>query len=111
MLPLITKTIKKLKLTNNKDSACLSSKNLICNYQSCFHKNHSTDSLFFFLNDQLVKSFVRDKMTGMTLICFKKVFDTIDNDIVYKKLDPVGFFEYSINWFQYYTTYRSFGDQ
>ena len=41
LLPLIPKVIK--KVIHNQTSAILNSRNLLYNYQSGFHKNHSTD--------------------------------------------------------------------
>ena len=41
-------------------------------------------------------------MTGMILIELQKAFDTIDHDILLKKLSAIGFWNHTIGWFTSY---------
>ena len=41
-------------------------------------------------------------MTSMILIDLQKAFDTIDYDILLRKLHPIGFSKHSVNWFRSY---------
>ena len=80
LLPLISKVIK--KVIYDQTSALLNSRNLLYNYQSGFHKYHSTDHCLSFLNDKILKGFDQGLMTGMILVDLQKAFDTFDHDIL-----------------------------
>ena len=47
-------------------------------------------------------------MTGMILIDLQKTFDTIDHDIILKKLSAIGFSNHTLNWFKSYLSNRLF---
>ena len=47
-------------------------------------------------------------MTGIILIELQKAFDTIDHDIVLKKLSAISFSNHTIGWFKSYLSNRSF---
>ena len=47
-------------------------------------------------------------MTGMILIYLQKAFDTINHEILIKKMPYLGFFNQSIKWFQSYISTRKF---
>ena len=89
LLSLISKVIE--KVIHDQTSAFLNSRNLLYNYQSGFHKKHSTDFCLSFLNDKILKGFDKGLITGMILIDLHKAFDTIDHDILLKKLYATGF--------------------
>ena len=63
LLPFIWKVIE--KVIHDQTNVFLNSEKLLYNYQSGFHKNHSTDFC-----------------PGMILIDLQKGFDTIDYDIL-----------------------------
>ena len=106
LLPLISKVIE--KVIHDQTSAFLISRNLLCNYQSGLHKNHSTDYCLSFLNDKVLQGFDQGLMTGMALIDLQKAFDTIDHDILLQKLYAIGFSKHSVNWFRSYLINRTF---
>ena len=106
MLPLISKVIE--KVIHDQTSAFLISRNLLCNYQSGLHKNHSTDYCLSFLNDKVLQGFDQGLMTGMALIDLQKAFDTIDHDILLQKLYAIGFSKHSVNQFRSYFINRTF---
>ena len=47
-------------------------------------------------------------MTGMILIELQKAFDTIDHDILLKKLSAIDFSNHTIGWFKSYLSNRFF---
>ena len=93
LLPLISKIIE--KLIHEQTSSFLSNNEILYNYQS-------------FLHDKVLKSFDKGLMTGMILIDLQKAFDTIDHDILLKKLSAIGFSNHSIGWFKSYLSNRLF---
>ena len=104
LLPFIFKIIG--NLIHEQTSSFLSNNGILYNYQSGFRKNHSTDSYLTFLHDKILKGFDKSLMTGM--IDLKKAFDTIDHDILLKKLSAIGFSNHAIGWFKSYLSNRLF---
>ena len=98
--PLIPKIIE--KRIHEQTSSFLSNNELLCNYQSGFLENLSTDTCLTFLHDKILKGFVKGLMTGMILVDLQKAFDTIDHDILLKKLSAIGFSNHIIGWFKSY---------
>ena len=47
-------------------------------------------------------------VTGMILVDLQKAFDTIDDDILFKKLSAFGFSNHTFVWFKSYLSNRSF---
>ena len=81
---------------------------ILYDYQSGFRKNHSTDTCLSFLNDKILKGFDNGLVTGMILIDLQKAFDTINHDILLKKLGIIGFSNHTVKWFQSYLSNRKF---
>ena len=81
---------------------------MLYDYQSGFKKNHSTDTCLSILNDKISKSFDDGLVTGMILIDLQKAFDTINHDILLKKLSIIGFSDHTVKWFQSYLSNRKF---
>ena len=52
--------------------------------------------------NQILKGFDQGLMTGMILVELQKAFDTIDHDILLKKLSAIGFSNHTIGWFKSY---------
>ena len=86
----------------NKQVVFLSNNELLYNYQSGFWKNHSADSCLMLLHDKILKGFDKGLMTGMILVDLQKAFDTIDHDILLKKLSTIGFSNHATNWLKSY---------
>ena len=60
------------------------------------------------MNGQILKGFDDDLLTGMTLINLRKVFETINHNMLLKKLSITGFSDHAIKWFQFYLSNRKF---
>ena len=77
-------------------------------FQSGFRRNHSTNTSLAYLTDKILTGFDSGLFTGMILINLQKVFDTINHDILLKKMSALRFSDPPINWFQSYLSNRSF---
>ena len=86
----------------------LTDKNILYKYQSGFRKNHSTDTSLSYLTNRILTGFDSGLLTGMILIDLQKAFDTINHDILLKKMASLGFSNHSIKWFQSYLSGRRF---
>ena len=60
------------------------------------------------MNDKILKGFDDGLVTGMILIDLQKTFDTINHDILLKKLSIIGFSDHTVKWFQSYLSNRKF---
>ena len=80
---LFSKVFEKVVLDQTNDFLCLNK--FICDYHSCFRKNHSTDTYVLFSNEKILKRFEDDWMTGVILINLQKTFETTNYDILFRK--------------------------
>ena len=106
LLPLISKVLEKIVLEQTQ--LFLRRNDLIYNLQSGFRNHHSTDFCLSFLCNKILTGFESGLSTGMILIDLQKAFDTIDHEILLKKMYCIGFSEHKIKWFQSYLKDRSF---
>ena len=60
--------------------------NIPYKYQSGFCKNYSTDASLLYLANKIMTGFYSGILTEMILIDLQKVFDTINHDILVKKM-------------------------
>ena len=105
-MPLLSKVFERLVLDQTEEFFSLNK--ILYDYQSGFRKNHSTDTCLSFLNDKILKGFDDGLVTGMILIDLQKAFDTINHDILLKKLSIIGFSDHTAKWFQSYLSNRKF---
>ena len=77
----------------------LTEDNILYRHQTGFHKNHSTDTPLAYLTDKILTGFGFDSvlLTRMILIDLQKAFDTINHDILLKKMSALRFSDCSIN--------------
>ena len=102
----ISKFLK--RVIHNQTNAFLKGNNLLYNYQSGFRTNHSTNQCLSLLTGKILKGIDEGLLTGMILIDLKKAFNTINHEILFKKLKAKGFSEWCITWFQSYLSKRIF---
>ena len=86
----------------------LTENSILYRHQSGFRKNHSTDTSLAYLTDKILTGFDSGPLTGMILIDLQKAFDTINHNILLRKMSALRFSDRSINWFQSYLSNRSF---
>ena len=82
--------------------------NILYKYQSGFRTKHSTNLCLSYLNDKILKGFDNDLFTGMILMDLQKAFDTINHNILLKKLKAIGYCDDTANCFHSYLTDRAF---
>ena len=67
-----------------------------------FSKNYSTNTCLGHLTDKITTGFEKGLFTGMVLIDLQKAFDTIDHQILLKKMKYLGFSKNTITWLKCY---------
>ena len=106
LLPIVSKIFE--KVIHEQTMEYLTDNNILYKYQSGFRKNHSTDTSLSYLTNRILTGFDSGLLTGMILIDLQKAFDTINHDILLRKMASLGFSNHSIKWFQSYLSNRSF---
>ena len=81
---MLSKTIKRIVL--DKTEEFLSNNKLLYRFQSGFQKSYYTKTFLGHLNDKFTTRFEKDVFTGMVLIDLQKAFNTIDHQILPKKM-------------------------
>ena len=77
----------------------LDKNNILNKFQLGFWKNHFTDFCLSYLTDRISKGFDFGILTGVILIELQKAFDTIDHNISFLKMPPLGFSRDVIDWY------------
>ena len=90
LLPLVSKIIE--KVIHDQTQSFLDKNNIIYRYQSGFRKFVSTDSCLSYLN-KLAKGFESGLYARMILVDLQKALDTVNHNILLKKMEFLGFFE------------------
>ena len=106
LLPIVSKIFE--KVIHEQTMEYLTDNNILYKYQSGFRKNHSTDTSLSYFTNKIMTCFDSVLLTGMILIHLKKAIDTINHDILVKKMASLGFSNHSKKWFQSYLSDRSF---
>ena len=104
LLPLLSKTIE--RIVHDQTEEVLSKNKLLYRFQSRFRKNYSTNTCLGHLTDKITTGFAEGLFTGMVLIDLLKAFDTIDHQILLKKMKYLGFSKSTITWFKSYLCER-----
>ena len=106
LLPLLSEVFEGVAVDQTEEFLGLNK--VLYDYQFGFRKNHSTDTCLSFLNEKILKGFDDGLVTGMILIDLQKALDTINHDILLKKLSIIGFSDHTVKWFQSYLSKRKF---
>ena len=99
LLPIVSKIFE--KVIHEQTMEYLTDNNILYKYQSGFRKNHSTDTSLSYLTNRILTGFDSGLLTGMILINLQIAFDTINLDILLKKIASLGL---SIVSFKYSST-------
>ena len=106
LLPLVLKVIE--KFVHNQPEIFLNKNKILYKSQSGFRKSFSMNSCLTLLTDKINKGFESGKYTGLILIDLQKAFETIDHEILLKKMGCIGFLKKIISWFESYLSGRTF---
>ena len=84
LLPLLSKIIEKIVYDQTEEF--LSKNKILYRLQLGFWKKYSTNTCLQHLTDKITTRFEKGLFTGMVLIDLQKAFDTIDHQILLKKM-------------------------
>ena len=106
LLPLVSKIIE--KVIHDQTQSFLDKNDIIYRYQSGFRKFFSTNSCLSRLDNKIATGFESGLYISMILIDLQKAFDTVNHDILLKKMEFIGFSEETTKWFKSYLSNRKF---
>ena len=104
LLPLLSKIIEKIVHDQTKDF--LSKNKLLYRFQSGFRENYSTNTCLGHLTDKITTGFEKGLFTEMILSDLQKAFNTIDHQILLKKMKYLGFNKNTVTWLKSYLCER-----
>ena len=104
VLPCFSKILERLMY--NRLYKHLSNSKILYPKQFGFQKSHSTDHALLQLVDQIYESFERNEYTIGVFIDLSKAFDTVDHNILLKKLEIYGISDTHLQWFRNYLSNR-----
>ena len=104
VLPCFSKILERLMY--NRLYKHLSNSKILYPKQFGFQKSHSTDHALLQLADQIYESFELNEYITGVFIDLSKTFDTVDHDIMLKKLENYGISGTHVQWFRNYLSNR-----
>ena len=81
--------------------------NVLYRHKFGFRRKRSITTALSKFVDNLLKNIDDNKVTGVIYLDLKKAFDTVDHQILVRKLKSIGITGYSLQWFQSYLVNRS----
>ena len=104
VLPCFSKILERLMY--NRLCKHLSNSKILYPKQFRFQKGHSTDHALLQLVEQIYESFERNEYTIGVFIDLSKAFDTVDHNILLKKLEIYVISDTHLQWFRNYLSNR-----
>ena len=104
LLPLPGKILE--RIVHSQVSTFLENNNLLSERQGGFRKGKSTIATVSAFTDDLLLGIKDKEYTLATYIDFKKAFDTVNHQILLKKLPHYGLSPHVVNWFSSYLSKR-----
>lgn len=104
ILPTLSKVLE--KIVANQLNKYLLSKSIIPSIQSGFRANHSTTTALLHVADDIFRANDRCHNTCLILLDFSKAFDTLDHQILCKKLKYFGIGDSALLFFRNYLSQR-----
>jgi len=104
ILPVISKIFE--KVVYKQFYKYLSDNDVIYKFQSGFRSSFSTDTALTYMCDKIRFDMDKGLYTGLVLLDLQKAFDTVDHQILLKKLSAVGANNFVVNWFSSYISER-----
>jgi rhamnogalacturonyl hydrolase YesR len=80
--------------------------NLLILYQHGFRRNHSTETASLIFTDTIRRGIDQGLLTEAVFVDLQKALDTIDHNVVIRKLTQIGVAHTELDWFKNYLKNR-----
>ena len=104
ILPVVSKVME--HLIQAQTMTYLEDNNILDQNQGGFRKNNSTTATTSSMLDDIYENINNQQLTFSVFIDFRKAFDSINHEILIKKLSKVGFHQDTVEWYRHYLTGR-----
>lgn len=104
VLPLFSKIMEKLMY--NRLLSFVNKHAILHNYQFGFRANHSTNMALIIIVDKILQALQKGDIVIGVFLDFSKAFDTVNHDILLKKLEKYGIRGTAHKWFASYLNNR-----
>ena len=104
ILPIVSKIIEKIIF--NQLYEYLTTNNLLAESQHCFRPQHSTVTALLEATNNWYLNIDNGLLNGALFLDLKKVFDTVNHEILLRKLQICGVDLHSLRWFKSYLSNR-----
>ncbi len=105
ILPVLSKLLE--RAVNGQLYEHLQKYNLITTWQSGFRPNYSTSTALIYFSDKILSAIDHGKLTDVIYLDLKKVFNTVDIDMLLQKLARYGIKNNGHKWFTVYLMSRT----
>ena len=104
LLPCVSKILE--RIVQRQIVSYLHKHNILSSAQSGFRTKHSTITTLIKVTDDWFHAIDKKEFTGAVFVDLKKAFDTVDWDILLKKLRDIGINGTALSWMESYLTNR-----
>ena len=104
ILPFFVKIIEKIVFGQLYEY--LNNNSLLCAHQSGFRPKHSTMSSLLNLTENILDSLDKGDMVGLVTLDLRKAFDTVDHQLLLRKLKRKGICDIALKWLDDYLSCR-----
>ena len=104
-LPCLAKMLE--SFVNEQISSFLSLNSILCPFQSGFRAGHSTITATTLVVNDIASAVDKKQCCAALFIDLSKAFDTVNHEILFGKLNSLGFDNVSLRWFKNYFTGRT----
>ncbi|XP_072016559.1 uncharacterized protein [Amphiura filiformis] len=105
VLPIISKILE--RSVHEQLYTYIQENNILSSNQSGFRPNHSTQSTLIDVTDHILTGMEERKATGIVFLDLRKAFDTVNHDLLLKKLYGIGIRDMELTWFTSYLKERT----
>ena len=106
ILPVVSKIMEHI-IVQAQTMMYLEEKNILDVNQGGFRKNNSTTSTTINMLDEIYTNINNHQLTYAIFIDFRKAFDSINHEILLKKLSKLGFQKSTVDWYESYLSHRT----
>ena len=104
VLPVLSKVVE--RVVHSQLNAHLHQLDFLYQHQYGFRRGHSTEQAITQLNNWVLQSMVKGKVTGLLFVNISKAFDSLNHKVLLHKLEHLGLSERSLRLFRSYLAHR-----